>query len=367
MDTKKTYKINNSSVTIKFGDILDSDAEALVISGSVGIPMIGGLPEIVKRRAGEGVVTDAAKHSKSKLGDVVVTSAGHLKNKYLFQAVTVIGYTQVSAHLTSDENEERIRACEYVIGHTISKCMRLLSAMDLNSIAFPCLGLGMANMSVDTVAKITAETISDHLKQTNRNIEVEIYIYDIYDVYNRFNYLPFFEWFAVFAHNNKRRDIMPIIIEPDINRMKAEIHKIEENPHRVFISYSSVDREKARFVCDILRQMNIKFWIDQEGIFSGSNYKELIVKAISSTDIILFLSSENSNNSQNVLKEISLADQYHKIIVPAHLDSSSMNPSIAYDLAGIDYLELHSFNETSISKLKNAILGQLSISDSMKQ
>ena len=370
MDNQKTYKINNSTVTVKFGDLLSSHADALVISGSVGLPMRGGLPGVVRAKAGESVGIDASKHPGAKLGDVVVTSAGNLKNKYLFQAVTVTNYTEVSAHLTPEEDEKRNDAIEYVIGHSISTCMRLLSTMDLNSIAFPCLGLGMANMSMDTVARITAETISNHLRQTNKSINVDIYILDTYNVYDRFNYLPFFEWFAVYSHEIENRGVNPIPStspEPDSNRLKEEISKIEKNPHRVFISYSSLDRDKANYVCDILRNLDVKFWIDQEGIFSGSNYKELIVTAISTTDIVLFLSSEHSNNSTNVLKEISLADEYHKIIVPAHFDSAPMNPSIAYDLAGIDYVELHAFDEKSISKLKKAILGQLSISDSIKR
>lgn len=369
MDSSKTYTVNNSTVTIKFGDLLESNADVLVISGSIGVPMIGGFPETVRNRGGSCLAADASKHSDAKLGDVVVTSAGRLSNKYLFHAVTVSEWTDVKAHISSEENMERQRACEFVIGHTISKSLRLLLALDLNSIALPCLGLGMANMPMDIVAKVTAETICRHLSQTNKPIAVEIYIYDSYKVYNKFDYLPFFECFAVFSHkwhNDDQPLPEPAIVADHGDRLREEINKIEKSPHRLFISYSSLDRDKANRVCGLLREMNVSFWIDREGIFSGSNYKELIVKAISTTDVVLFLSSENSNKSDNVAKEISLADQYNKIIIPVHFDQSPVNPSIAYDLAGIDYLELYSFDASSISKLKTAILGQLSIADSTK-
>lgn len=111
--------------------------------------------------------------------------------------------------------------------------------------------------------------------------------------------------------------------------------------------------------------MGIPYWIDRDGIFSGCNFKELIVKAISSTDIVLFLSSENSNQSINVAKEISIADQYNKLIIPVRLDSSAMHPKIAYDLAGIDFLDLFTFDEKNINKLRNAILGQLAMNNSI--
>lgn len=92
----KTYRINNSVVTLIFGDILESNADALVISGSIGIPMRGGLPEYVRLMASDSVLVDAKKHSTAKLGDVVVTSAGNLSNKYLFHAVTVAKYSEFS-------------------------------------------------------------------------------------------------------------------------------------------------------------------------------------------------------------------------------------------------------------------------------
>lgn len=127
-------------MSLIFGDILDSKAEALVISGSVGVPMQGGLPQYIRKKSSDSVLVDAQKHSDAKLGDVVVTSAGNLTNKYLFQAVTVTKYSKVLPHLSSVDNPQ---VYEYIIGHAISKSLRLLAAMELSSIAFPCLGLGM--------------------------------------------------------------------------------------------------------------------------------------------------------------------------------------------------------------------------------
>lgn len=52
MDNQKIYKINNSTITVIFGDLLSSCADVLVISGSVGLPMRGGLPGIVSFSSG---------------------------------------------------------------------------------------------------------------------------------------------------------------------------------------------------------------------------------------------------------------------------------------------------------------------------
>lgn len=367
MADSKQYSINNSTVSLIFGDILESNADALVISGSIGVPMRGGLPQYVRTKASDSVLVDAQKHPDAKLGDVVVTSAGNLPNKYLFQAVTVTKFSKVYPHISSEENP---KVYEYIIGHAISKSLRLLSAMDLNSIAFPCLGLGMANMPMDAVAKITAKTICQFLCKTNKSLHVEIYIHDAYDVYSKFDYLPFFEWLAAYSHEygkriEERDGSEDIVFTARAENIDNEIEKIDSRPHKLFFSYSRKDTEKADVLCRLLDAMDIPYWIDRDGVYSGSNFKELIVKAISTTDIVLFLSSEHSNKSTNVAKEISIADQYNKIIIPVRLDSSPMHPKIAYDLVGIDFVDLFSFDEKSIAKLKSAILGQLAMNNSL--
>lgn len=365
MDNQKTYKINNSTITVKFGDLLSSQADALVISGSVGLPMRGGLPGVVRAKAGDSVVIDASKHPDSKLGDVVVTGAGNLKNKYLFQAVTVVKYSQVLPNLS---RESIPQVYEYIITHAINKSLRLLMAMELNSISFPCLGLGMANMPLEGVAKLTAKTISNFLLRTNKSIMVELYIKDTYDVYNRFDYLPFFEWFAAYSYKAEKSKEREDIIEgfDDLDFGDVDIPNVDslDKGHKVFISYSRKDSEIAKGICDTLNKLNIPYWIDIDGVYSGANFKEIIVKAISSSEIVLFLSSENSNKSDNVAKEISIADKYGKIIIPVRLDKTPMNPKMDYDLASIDFVDLFSFEEKNLAKLRNAILGHLAMNNS---
>ncbi|MDE6027063.1 MAG: TIR domain-containing protein, partial [Muribaculaceae bacterium] len=361
----RSYTINNSTVTLIFGDLLTSDAEVLVISGSVGLPMIGGLPGIVKSKAGDSVLMDASKHPESKLGDVVVTTAGSLTNKYIFQAVTVTTCTDV----LPDISREKIpQVYEFILTHAINKSLRLLTAMELNSIAFPCLGLGMANMPIEGVAKLTAKTISNFLMRTNKTISVEIYIKDTYEIYNRFDYLPLFEWFAAYSYKAEKNKENEAIIEgfDGLNFSDVDIPNVEvlDKGHKVFISYSRKDSDVAKGICDTLNKLNITYWIDIDGVYSGANFKEMIVKAISTSEIVLFLSSENSNKSDNVAKEISIADKYGKIIIPVRLDGSPMNPKIDYDLAGIDFVDLFSFEEKSLAKLRNAILGHLAMNNS---
>ena len=53
MNTKdRTYKFNNSTVTIKFGDIVSSKAEIIVSSDDTLLTMSGGVSHTIKKAAG---------------------------------------------------------------------------------------------------------------------------------------------------------------------------------------------------------------------------------------------------------------------------------------------------------------------------
>lgn len=98
-----------------------------------------------------------------------------------------------------------------------------------------------------------------------------------------------------------------------------------------------IDRSKA--ICELLKENRIDYWIDEEGKYSGSNFKGVIVEQIKKAAIVLFLSSENSNKSDNVTKEIGIAVYYLKPIIPIKLDNAPYNINIKYDLCSIDYIE----------------------------
>jgi hypothetical protein len=66
------------------------------------------------------------------------------------------------------------------------------------------------------------------------------------------------------------------------------------------------------------------------------------VEQIKNSSIVLFLSSQNSNQSSNVIKEIGIAVHYKKPIIPIKLDAYSYDVNIEYDLCNIDYIEYNS-------------------------
>ena len=109
--------------------------------------------------------------------------------------------------------------------------------------------------------------------------------------------------------------------------------------HQVFISYSRKDQKTADYLCTILKENGIEYWIDKEGIFSSSNYKELIVDAIEVSQAVIFISSINSNSSINVIREIGYAVNMNKPILPLVLDDAQYAKSIRLDISDIDKID----------------------------
>lgn len=132
----KEYHINNSTIRIIFGNILDSKAEVIVSSDDCNITMGGGVSMAIRCKEGTDVIRqDVRKNVPADIGDVVVSTAGTLPQKNIFHVIT-IGYYGLNRLNTLEEiSKDDIH--QYIIGHSIDKCFRLIHAMDLRSIAFP--------------------------------------------------------------------------------------------------------------------------------------------------------------------------------------------------------------------------------------
>ncbi len=106
-------------------------------------------------------------------------------------------------------------------------------------------------------------------------------------------------------------------------------------PIDIFISYSSYDREKALTLAGELRRNGYEVWMDQDGIGGAQNWSSEIVDAINKTKTVLFLISKNSVTSHNCAKEIHLANEKYKNILPVVLEKTPLPVLFEYPLVGL--------------------------------
>src|ERR1700730_9533992 len=88
----------------------------------------------------------------------------------------------------------------------------------------------------------------------------------------------------------------------------------------IFISYSSHDRLQAISLAERLRASGYDTWIDQHRIHGSARWGKEIVQAINSSSLVAVLISSSSLESENVVKELSLAAERHKHLLPVMLE-----------------------------------------------
>ena len=125
----------------------------------------------------------------------------------------------------------------------------------------------------------------------------------------------------------------------------------------VFISYAAKDRTRVLDLVERLRAAGVSVWIDQMGIEGATMWSQEIVAAIRSCKVLILAISENSAGSENVVKEVALASEGRKRILPVYLAQAEIPESMAYQLAGIQRIEF--FEEQEDAALQ-AIIRALS-------
>src|SRR6187401_3130093 len=103
----------------------------------------------------------------------------------------------------------------------------------------------------------------------------------------------------------------------------------------IFISYSSYNREKATALVKELRDAGHDIWMDQGGIGGAMDWSSEIVEALNKAKTVLFLISKDSVTSHNCAKEIHLANEKHKNILPIVLEDTPLPVLFEYPLAGL--------------------------------
>lgn len=104
---------------------------------------------------------------------------------------------------------------------------------------------------------------------------------------------------------------------------------------RIFISYSSADKDIAAALAQILENFGKKVWYAPRDIISR-DYASAIVRAITDATHFVVILSKNSIKSQHVLNEVDLAFGELKRnikIMPLIIDENKLPPSFLYYLS----------------------------------
>lgn len=122
-----------------------------------------------------------------------------------------------------------------------------------------------------------------------------------------------------------------------------------QTKYDVFISYSRHDyldeydnvlpNNEVSNIMEVLTDAGITYWIDKEGIYSGDKFTEELPKIIKSASIFVYLSTANANKSKYTSKEIAIADEYGKYIIPVRIDMTPYSDNVIFRIADVSYIK----------------------------
>ena len=106
----------------------------------------------------------------------------------------------------------------------------------------------------------------------------------------------------------------------------------------VFISYGSPDRDRIQDLISRLRQAGVTVWIDEAGIEGAAMWSEEIVGAITHCKVLILAISPNSTKSKNVVRELALASEEEKTILPVFIERTEIPESMKYQLLSLIHI-----------------------------
>jgi predicted ATPase len=109
---------------------------------------------------------------------------------------------------------------------------------------------------------------------------------------------------------------------------------------QIFISYARADRGPALGLAAALEAEGLQVWIDRHSIAGGAGWNTEIVRGIKGCAVFVVLGSARAFDSPNVQRELNLAVEENRPVLPLLLEPVQAPDEVRYALAGRQWLEV---------------------------
>lgn len=152
-----------SKVTIRQGDITEAQVDAIVNAANTDLKLGGGVAGAIRTKGGPSIQQECDQLGPVRLGEAAITGGGNLPARYVIHAASMrLGGRTTEPSLREATRNSLLRAKE----------------KDLESIAFPAVGTGIAGFPLDRCAEIMGAEVRDHLKGETSLKRVEFVLFD---------------------------------------------------------------------------------------------------------------------------------------------------------------------------------------------
>ena len=131
-------------VVIISGDLVQQEVDAIVNAANNELLLGGGVAGAIRRAAGPSVQDECDAHGAVRVGEAAITGAGRLRARYVIHAA--------SMSLGKPTTRESLRS-------SMDHVFRLARMHDVDTIAVPAVGTGIAGFPIDECARIMASSL----------------------------------------------------------------------------------------------------------------------------------------------------------------------------------------------------------------
>lgn len=166
--------INASTLILACGDITKESTDAIVNAANTHLAGGGGVDGAIHRAGGPAIMQECRKIGSCPTGKAVITTDGNLKAQYVIHTVG-------PRYHDGTKGEATLLKSAYL------ESLKLASAKNLKSIAFPAISTGVYGYPLHEAARIALHTIIEYLKEHQDIHLVRFVLYDhtTYDIFTQ--------------------------------------------------------------------------------------------------------------------------------------------------------------------------------------
>ncbi|HUV28219.1 MAG TPA: toll/interleukin-1 receptor domain-containing protein, partial [Anaerolineales bacterium] len=109
--------------------------------------------------------------------------------------------------------------------------------------------------------------------------------------------------------------------------------------HEVFISYSSENKTVADAICAMLENRKIRCWIAPRDVPPGKLYGASLLNAVKSARVMVLILSEDTNQSQYVVRELNAAVAKGVPIIPFRIEEVLPSEELGFYIDSLHWLD----------------------------
>ena len=137
-------------------------------------------------------------------------------------------------------------------------------------------------------------------------------------------------------------------------------------PGRFYQLLEENQQEVIKLV-EYLREQGVAVWMDESDIHGATMWTKEIVEAIRASSVFILAISRHSTGSKNVVKELALASEREKIILPIYLEQCDIPETMEYQLAGIQNIALYTLDKGKAYEFVHQTIRRLGVGQAAEE